>query len=85
MYWYREAAEQGRSDAQYNLAVIYSMTTPKNNILAYKWAHLAASADNSQAIKFKDEIAGNMTPAQITKAKRLAAEWKPKKAFIPYQ
>ncbi|KIX14320.1 hypothetical protein X474_08590 [Dethiosulfatarculus sandiegensis] len=51
---------------------------PVNYIKAYKWAEIAAANGVLNADKFRDELARIMTPAQITEAKRLAAEWKPK-------
>jgi uncharacterized protein len=55
---------------------------PRDYVLAYMWADLAASSATVAMIrdiaaKDRDTVAANMTPAQITKAQRLAREWKP--------
>ena len=50
---------------------------PKDYVLAYKWLNLAAA--QGVARKNRDELAKKMTPSQIKKAQRLAAEFKPTK------
>ena len=80
----RPLAEQGHSDAQYSLGIMYNQGrgVPQDYVLAHMWFNLAASRleaeKRNEAVKNRDIIASRMTPAQIAKAQRLALEWKPK-------
>lgn len=85
--WFRKAGDQGNAAAQFNLGLMYRMGqgVPRNCVLAYMWFNLAASQfpaskkdSRDGAIKARDSCAANMTLAQITKAQKLAHEWKPK-------
>jgi TPR repeat protein len=76
-----ETSIQGHADAQYSLGVAYEMGqgVPQDYVEAYKWFSLAAAGVEEAAIKSRDDVARQMTPAQITEAQRLAREWKPKR------
>jgi hypothetical protein len=50
----------------------------KDYVTAYMWLDLSAAAGNANAGKTRDTVARKMTPAQLAKAKKLRAEWKPK-------
>ena len=85
--WYRKAAEQGFADAQLNLGLMYGKGrgVPQDYILAHKWSSLAASKypasekeRRDKAIRNRNTLATQMTPAQIAEAQKLAHEWKPK-------
>ena len=84
--WYRLAADQGAPAAQNHLASMFEdgHGVAVNYVQAYKWWNLAVSrftaADKvrrDEAIKNRDRVAANMTPAQIADAQKLAREWKP--------
>ncbi len=84
--WYRKAAEQGNAGAQNNLGFMYHLGrgVPQDYSKAHMWFNLAASRyplgeDRDEAVKNRDIVAMMMTPAQISEAKKLAREWKPKK------
>jgi TPR repeat protein len=59
---------------------------PQDFAMAHMWYNLAASRPSpgddhlfrDEAVKFRDEIAAKMTPAQIAEAQRMAREWAPK-------
>jgi TPR repeat protein len=79
--WYRKAADQGLPDGQFNLADMYfsGRGVPQDNVMAYMWFDLAAAQGKARADTNRDlYVAKRMTPAQITEAQKLAAEWKPK-------
>ena len=80
MKWYRLAAEQGHADAQLNLCVMYAVGqgVPHDYVQAHMWLNLAASSGDKDIAEFRDEVAAEMTPADISKAQKLASEWKPK-------
>ena len=71
------AAEQGDDDAQTNLGLMYlnGKGVPHDYIQAHMWSSLAASKGNENGRKNRDIIAKKMTPADISKAQRLAREW----------
>jgi len=48
---------------------------PQNFVQAYKWGILSAAQGYENAVKLRDLLAKEMTPAQIAKAQKLAAEW----------
>jgi TPR repeat protein len=85
--WWRKAAEQGNARAQHNVGVMYAAGrgAARDLVQAYMWLQLAAAtyppgADRDAAADNRDDVGSEMTAAQISKAKKMAAEWKPKPA-----
>jgi TPR repeat protein len=78
--WYRRAAEQGDSSARVRLGLMYEegQGVPQDHALAHMWYNLAAASGYWIAAQARDRVAGEMTPAQIAEAQKLAREWKPK-------
>ncbi len=78
--WYRLAAEQGDGSAQFKLGVMYDKGKGvlKDYVLAHMWMNLAAAKGVQEAVKGRDLLEKNRTPAQIGRAQRLAREWTPK-------
>jgi localization factor PodJL len=76
--WFRQAADLGVRDSQYNLAVIlaWGMGTPRNPVEAYKWFALAAKAGDQEAAAKRDELARELSPADLSAAKALAETWR---------
>ena len=74
MNWYRLAAEQGDADAQYILGFMYheGKGVIQDNVYAHIWWNIAASQGVKNATKKRDILAKKMTPADISKAQRLA-------------
>ena len=74
--WWTPAAEQGHVGAQTSLGLMYQYGTgvPQDNVYAYMWWQIAAASGYKDASKNRDNIAKEMTPAQIEKAKKLARE-----------
>jgi len=83
--FYRLAADQGLAEAQYNLGVMYvfGRGVRPDAIQAHMWWSLAAEQGFENAIRNRDTVAGNMTPAQIAEAQRLASAWRPKLLGAP--
>jgi hypothetical protein len=80
--WWRKAAEQGIVDAQYALGNIYAGGSgiARDNILAYMWYNIATAQTGDEWLRAiagsnRDVLAARMTPAEISKAQRLVAEW----------
>ena len=74
--WYRKAAEQGYSDAQYNLGVTYYLGygVLKNEVTATTWWAIAAINGHQDAKGNMGAITKEMTPEQIAKAQELSKE-----------
>ncbi len=79
--WYRKAAEQGFASAQIGLGVMFwqGRGVPHDDALAYMWISLANAQGDERAGKVREIVAEEMTPADISKAQKMAREWKPKK------
>ena len=72
--WYRLAAEQGNAAAQYRLGRIYvnGLGVSKDFTTAHMWFNLASLNDNAPAGEYRDQIAEQMTTADISEAQRRA-------------
>jgi TPR repeat protein len=75
--WYRLAAEQGYAVGQISLGAMYfnGRGVPQDYVQAHMWSNLAAAQAIEGAAKNRDLVASKMTPADISKAQRLAKEW----------
>jgi TPR repeat protein len=82
--WFRKAAEQGNTEGQWNLGVIYyeGRGMPRDYVEAHMWLNLAASGPSShaqkQAADLRDKLARVMNLNQLMEAQRRAREWEPK-------
>lgn len=81
--WYRLAAESGHPYAQNNLGVLYKngKGVAKDYVQAYAWFALAASGylpaelgHRERALLNLEEVASQMSSAQITEAQKLVQE-----------
>ena len=83
--WYRKAADQGYADAQYNLGNKYAngQGVAQDYVQAHKWLNLGATSGDADAVKSRDLVASEMTPAQIAEAQRLASAWRATKPKAP--
>ena len=74
--WYRLAAEQGDADAQNSLGFRYEYGEGvlQDNVMAHMWYNIASANGNSKAGDYRDERAGLMTQADISKAQAKARE-----------
>lgn len=84
--WTALAANQGYPYAQidFGLMLENGIGVPLNRVQALKWYYLASdSARNTdpetreEAAMWRDALAREMSPAELTEAKRLAAQWTP--------
>ena len=74
--WYRLAADQGDADAQNNLGLMYELGEGvlQDNVMAHMWYNIASANGNDKSGEWRDERAGLMTPADISKAQAMARE-----------
>ena len=77
--WLRKAAEQGHADAQNALGVMYREGkggVHQDLTMAYMLFDLAAAQGKAPARGNRTALETKMTPAQISKGKKLASRWK---------
>ena len=74
--WYTLAANQGLALAQFNLGLMYDKGEGiiQDYVRAHMWGNLGASNGSENGAKLRDLVAKKMTPADISKAQRLARE-----------
>jgi TPR repeat protein len=65
------------ADTFYELGMMYSVghSVPIDFIAAHKWFNIAAMRGNSDAIRLRREIAGQMSEGEIAQAQRAARAW----------
>jgi len=81
--WLRLSAEQGMQDAQYLLGKTYLQgikDAPQDLVQAAMWLRLAATGNTDFYQNELRSAEGRLTADQLTKAKSLAAEWKPRRS-----
>lgn len=80
LQWYEKAAAQGLAKAQFYLGRLYAYGEgrPHDLVKAQMWYSLAARTGYETATGYRDDLAKQMTPAQIAEAHKLAQEWTPK-------
>lgn len=79
--WWEKAAAQGSASAQSDLGQLYAsgLGGSQDLVQAYMWYSLAAGNGYEIATGYRNDLAKQMTPGQITEAQQLAREWKPLK------
>jgi TPR repeat protein len=81
--WYRRAAEQGDSLAQYSLGLLYDrgFGVPRNVVEAAKWLELSTAGSPPKArearVRIRDAVTTKMTRGEIAQARLRALEWAP--------
>jgi TPR repeat protein len=86
MAWWRRAAEQGHTEAQFMLATqyFYGVATPADFGRAFTWALIAARSDRigesarNELLKLTAEIRAKLSPDQIKAAQEAAFAFHPK-------
>jgi TPR repeat protein len=88
----RPWAEQGHSSSMVLIAGMYyhGKGVAKDHINAYMWAELGAihaddDVEYAKAIKFRNEIASNMTTENIIEGRRRTQDWQPSVPPAPPQ
>jgi TPR repeat protein len=84
--WRLKAAEQGFPSAQREVGTAYALGkgAPRDDVQAYMWLDIAlrstpADAEDRDAETLAlDDVAARLKPADLARAKRLAAAWKAK-------
>lgn len=77
--WYRKAAIQGDKYAQRNLAKLYwhGLGVPPSLVTAYAWMNLSAASGHPNAPEERDQLAAQLSSADLQKGQQLSRAWKP--------
>lgn len=70
-------SRQPGPETYFELGIMYSSggECPADLVAAHKWFNLAAVAGNSEAARYRAEVASEMTADAIAEAQRAAREW----------
>ena len=60
------------------LGIACASSADPDRVSAHKWFNLAATRGNTEAVRCRQELAFEMTPAEVMAAHRAAREWLPK-------
>jgi TPR repeat protein len=83
--WWRLAAEKGFAPAQHSLGKILSVGgrgVPSDKAQAYMWILLSAAQGDEEAARQSETLSKQLTPAEVTNAKKQAKQWKPSRANV---
>ena len=75
--WLEPEGAQGHAYAQFDLGLMFAAGSgvARDYVRAHMWVTIAIAQGNEHMIKHRHEIAKNMTPTEIAKARRLALDW----------
>jgi TPR repeat protein len=64
-------------DILFRLGMMYSTgrTVEPNFVTAHKWFNIAAAKGHPGAARYRQEIAAELSPAEVAEAQRAAREW----------
>ena len=64
-------------DQFFELGIMYSSgrSVPTDLVSAHKWFNLAAMRGNQEAVRYRREIAAEMSETEIAAAQRAARDW----------
>jgi len=70
-------SEAPAADTLFELGMMYCVgrSVPIDYVMAHKWFNLAAMRGNEDAVRWRREIAAQMSEAQIAAAQRSARAW----------
>ncbi len=70
-------AQVNSGDFFFQLGITYSVGrgVPQDCVAAHKWFNLAAQEGKAEAIRYRQELAGEMTKADVGEALRQAREY----------
>ena len=78
--WFRKAADFGVRDSQYNLAILYArgLGVGLSMTQSYMWFAIAAAQGDQDAGKKRDEVAARLDSKDLSAAKSLVDDFKPR-------
>jgi uncharacterized membrane protein YtjA (UPF0391 family) len=81
--WFERSAGQGYAKAQYNLGEMYAVGkgVKRDYVQSYMWLSVCAAGGNDTCAEHRDLVGKKLKGSQLSTARRLAQEWKPKDSF----
>jgi TPR repeat protein len=78
--WFERSADRGYAKAQYNLGEMYAVGkgVKRDYVQSYKWLSVCATGGNNTCGEHRDWVEKKLKASQLSTARRLAQEWKPK-------
>jgi len=75
--WTRKSAEQGHTESQYKLGLIYALGkgVHKDYVMAHMYFNIAAVSGSKDVVDNRGLLEKMMTPSQIEKSEKFAREW----------
>jgi len=75
--WYRKAAEQGYTDAQYEMGLshVLGLGSLLDFEEAYFWLLLASASGNVDAVELRNEISNVLSMTQMERIRNRAKRW----------
>ncbi len=83
--WYRLAADKGFAPAQHSLGKLLAgggQGVASDKSQGYMWLVLSAGQGDEEAARQSEILSKQLTPAEVTNAKKLAKQWKPSRASV---
>ena len=82
VHWFQKGANQELWEAQFNLSWCFARGegVPQDFVEAYKWASLAATEGNTNAVYLRGLLRQDMTPEQVAEGQLLSRDFKAGKA-----
>ena len=76
-HWYRQAAEQGNSDAQWLLGSMYEFGrgVERDPVQAHMWYSLSGASGNPYGKNRKAAVSMMLNPRQLEQSEKLAKQW----------
>jgi localization factor PodJL len=76
---FRQAAERGVRDSQFNLAILHArgLGVPQDLVEAYKWFGIAANSGDEESAKRRDIIGEALSPEDKAEAEKAVATFQP--------
>jgi hypothetical protein len=75
--WFGKAADQGQTEAQYNLGVIYvqGQIAPQDVVEGEKWLRIAGALGDKHSADAGETIGAQLSPQQNAEALKRATNW----------
>jgi len=69
------ASDRASPETLLMLGIACASSTDPDRVAAHKWFNLAATQGNIEAARCRQELAFEMSPAEVMAAQRAAREW----------
>jgi localization factor PodJL len=79
-HWFKQAADYGVRDSQYNYAVLLArgMGVQQDFVASYIWFAVAAKQGDQDSASKRDDVGARLSAAQLASAKAMADAFRPR-------